>query len=135
MYRFLYCIRSLKSIFVDFALHNYFTQLHFTVHLSGLGMITYIIKLIKINHIYPVGMLLLFGCPYIMLVLEQKGCVIMDYISAPEAAKKWGISERRVQKLCEENRIPDVVRFSRMWLIPKDAKKPVDGRRKEKTNE
>lgn len=22
----------------------------------------------------------------------------MDYISAPEAAKKWGISERRVQK-------------------------------------
>ena len=58
----------------------------------------------------------------------------MDYISASEAAKKWGISERRVQKLCEENRIPGVVRFSRMWFIPKDAKKPVDGRRKEKTN-
>lgn len=52
----------------------------------------------------------------------------MDYISAPEAAKKWGISERRVQKLCEENRIPGVVRFSRMWMIPNDAKKPVDGR-------
>lgn len=59
----------------------------------------------------------------------------MDYISATEAAKKWGISERRVQKLCEENRIPGVVRFSRMWLIPKDAKKPADRRRKEKTNE
>ena len=54
----------------------------------------------------------------------------MEYISAPEAAKKWGISERRVQKLCEENRISDVVRFSRMWLIPKDAEKPADGRRK-----
>ena len=52
----------------------------------------------------------------------------MEYISAPEAAKKWGISERRVQKLCEENRISGVVRFSRMWLIPKDAEKPVDGR-------
>lgn len=38
----------------------------------------------------------------------------MDYISAPEAAVKWGISERRVQKLCEENRIPGVMRFSRM---------------------
>jgi hypothetical protein len=50
----------------------------------------------------------------------------MEYISAPEAAKKWGISERRVQKLCEENRIPDVARFSRMWLIPKDVVKPVD---------
>ncbi|EPY2272921.1 helix-turn-helix domain-containing protein [Clostridium sporogenes] len=52
----------------------------------------------------------------------------MDYISAPEVAKKWGISERRVQKLCKENRIPGVVRFGRMWLIPKDAEKPVDGR-------
>ena len=30
---------------------------------------------------------------------------MLEYISAPEAAKKWGISERRVQKLCEENRI------------------------------
>lgn len=59
----------------------------------------------------------------------MKGRVNMEYISAPEAAQKWGISERRVQKLCEENRIPGVVRFSRMWLIPKDAEKPIDGRR------
>lgn len=59
----------------------------------------------------------------------------MDYISAPEAAKKWGISERRVQKLCEENRIPGVVRFSRMWLIPKEAEKPKDGRYKNAQNE
>lgn len=59
----------------------------------------------------------------------------MDYISASEAAKKWGISERRVQKLCEQKRIPGVEKFSHMWLIPKDANKPADGRRKEKTNE
>ena len=51
---------------------------------------------------------------------------MLEYISAPEAAKKWGISERRVQKLCEENRIPGVAKFSRMWLIPKDAEKPID---------
>ncbi len=55
---------------------------------------------------------------------------MLEYISAPEAAKRWGISERRVQKLCEENRIPGVAKFSRMWLIPKDAEKPVDGRLK-----
>ena len=55
---------------------------------------------------------------------------MLEYISAPEVAKRWGISERRVQKLCEENRIPGVAKFSRMWLIPKDAEKPVDGRRK-----
>lgn len=55
----------------------------------------------------------------------------MEYMFAPEAAKKWSISERRVQKLCEENRIPGIVKFSRLWLIPKDAGKPRDGRLKE----
>ena len=54
----------------------------------------------------------------------------MDYISAKEAAEKWGISERRIQKLCEENRIPGVVRFVRVWAIPKDVEKPEDGRLK-----
>jgi hypothetical protein len=28
----------------------------------------------------------------------------MDFISVQEAALKWGISERRIQKLCEEER-------------------------------
>ena len=53
----------------------------------------------------------------------------MEYISCAEAAEIWGISARRVQKLCEDNRIPGAVKFSRVWLIPKDAEKPVDGRR------
>ena len=53
---------------------------------------------------------------------------MFEYISAPKAAKKWSISERRVQKLCEDGRIPGVAKFSRMWLIPKDAVKPTDGR-------
>lgn len=53
----------------------------------------------------------------------------MEYMSCAEAAKKWGISERRVQKLCEGNRIPGAVKFSRVWLIPKDVEKPVDKRK------
>ena len=57
---------------------------------------------------------------------------MLEFISATEAAKKWGISERRVQKLCEEKRIPGVARFSRLWLIQQDAEKPVDKRRKDK---
>lgn len=57
---------------------------------------------------------------------------MLEYISAAEAAKKWSISERRVQKLCEENRIEGVAKFSYMWLIPKDAEKPVDRRKKSK---
>ena len=54
----------------------------------------------------------------------------MDFISVHDAAKRWGISERHIQKLCEEKRLPGVMRFSRMCLIPKDAEKPEDGRRK-----
>ena len=48
----------------------------------------------------------------------------MEYMSCPQAAKKWSISERRVQKLCEENRIPGVSKIGYMWLIPIDAEKP-----------
>lgn len=51
-------------------------------------------------------------------------------MSCPEAAIKWGISERRVQILCKKNRILGVSKLGYMWLIPKDAEKPVDGRTK-----
>ncbi len=55
----------------------------------------------------------------------------MDFISVQDAAKVWEISERRIQKLCEENRIEGAVKFSRIWLIPQNAKKPSDRRCKE----
>lgn len=54
----------------------------------------------------------------------------MEYMSCPEAAKKWGISERRVQILCKQNRIPGVSKIGYMWLIPKEARKPIDKRLK-----
>lgn len=56
---------------------------------------------------------------------------MMEYMSAPEAAKKWGISERRVQILCRQGRVPGVSKLGYMWLIPKEAEKPIDKRRKE----
>lgn len=56
---------------------------------------------------------------------------MFEYMTVQDAAKLWEISERRIQKLCEENRIDGVVRLNRMWLIPKDAQKPTDGRTKE----
>ena len=34
----------------------------------------------------------------------------MNYIKVSEAAKKWGISARRVRVLCAEGRIAGVVR-------------------------
>ena len=58
----------------------------------------------------------------------------MEYMSWREAAKRWGITERRVQRLCEDGRIPGVSKFGYMWLIPKDTEKPADKRRKESKN-
>lgn len=53
----------------------------------------------------------------------------MDFISVREVASKWEISERRVQRLCEDGRIEGVQRFGRSWMIPKNAKKPTDLRK------
>ncbi|WP_041722459.1 hypothetical protein [Caldicellulosiruptor saccharolyticus] len=56
--------------------------------------------------------------------------MVTDYMSVNEASKKWDISVRRIQKLCAENRINGAVRFSRVWAIPRNAQKPIDGRLK-----
>lgn len=57
---------------------------------------------------------------------------MFEYMTVQEAAKLWEVSERQVQKLCKANRIEGVVHLSRVWLIPKKAKKPLDTRKKEK---
>lgn len=54
----------------------------------------------------------------------------MEYISAKEAAEKWGISKRRVQKLCEEGRIEGVTKVGLVWAIPLTARKPQDKRKR-----
>jgi DNA adenine methylase len=52
----------------------------------------------------------------------------MDVMTAKEAAKKWNITQRRIAVLCSENRISGAELIGKMWLIPKDAHKPEDGR-------
>jgi len=52
----------------------------------------------------------------------------MDYISVKQAAVLFDLSERRVQKLCETNRIDGCNMISGVWLIPANAKKPNDER-------
>ena len=56
---------------------------------------------------------------------------MFEYMTAQEASERWAISVRRVQRLCKEKRIEGVININRVWLIPKTAKKPVDGRYKE----
>lgn len=52
----------------------------------------------------------------------------MEYMSAREAADKWGISQRRVAVLCSEQRIKDATMVGNMWIIPSSAEKPTDAR-------
>ena len=50
------------------------------------------------------------------------------YMTVKQAAEKWGISARRVRILCAEDKIPGVIRRGKLYMIPEDAEKPVDGR-------
>ena len=55
----------------------------------------------------------------------------MDYMTLKEADQKWNVTSRQVNYLCSGGRIPGAVKMATLWLIPKDAKKPVDGRTKQ----
>lgn len=54
----------------------------------------------------------------------------MQYISAKQAAEKWDVTVRRVQDMCKGHMIDGAVRWGRDWMIPADAKRPGDRRRK-----
>lgn len=53
---------------------------------------------------------------------------MFEYMTAKEAAEKWGISQRRVQLLCVQGRIAGVIKYASVWVIPRDAQKPKDER-------
>jgi hypothetical protein len=56
----------------------------------------------------------------------------MEYITPKQAGEVWGITERRVQVLCVNGRVQGAERLGgKVWLIPKDVPKPIDGRTKE----
>ncbi|EOS29150.1 pentatricopeptide repeat domain-containing protein [Lachnospiraceae bacterium A4] len=56
----------------------------------------------------------------------------MDYMTLKQAGEKWGISPRMINYYCSAGRIEGAEKMGTVWLIPKDAEKPVDGRLKEK---
>ena len=55
----------------------------------------------------------------------------MDYMTLKEADQKWNVTSRQVNYLCSGGRIPGAVKMAGVWLIPKNAEKPTDRRRKE----
>lgn len=52
----------------------------------------------------------------------------MNYIKVSQAAQNWSISPRRVRLLCSQNRIDGVIQKGKLYMIPENAPKPIDGR-------
>lgn len=54
----------------------------------------------------------------------------MEYVTPKDKAGEWGITQRRVEILCDNGRVSGAYRLGRVWAIPRDAAKPIDGRTK-----
>ena len=54
----------------------------------------------------------------------------MDYMTLKEAGEKWVVTPRWINYYCSSGRIPGAVKMGTVWLIPKNAEKPIDGRTK-----
>ena len=52
----------------------------------------------------------------------------MKYLSVSQTAERWGITRRRIQRLCNEGRVEGAVKIGSYWAIPEDAEKPKDAR-------
>ncbi len=61
---------------------------------------------------------------------KEKWRDIMEYLTTNEMSKKWNISARRVAKFCEQNRVKGAIKKGKTWLVPYDAEKPSDPRKK-----
>ncbi len=56
----------------------------------------------------------------------------MEFMTAQQAAKVWGTSVRTVQVLCRDGRVTGADQWGKTWMIPKDAQKPADKRKRQR---
>lgn len=54
--------------------------------------------------------------------------MLEGYMTVKETAEKWEVSIRRIQIMCNKGMIEGAAKFGKVWAVPKDAKKPIDGR-------
>lgn len=52
----------------------------------------------------------------------------MEYLSIRQISERWGMSKRRIQVLCAQNRIAGAIKIDSSWAIPSNAEKPRDMR-------
>ena len=65
-------------------------------------------------------------------IIIHIGGTLYGYMTLKETSEKWGISPRMINYYCTEGRIPGAVKMAGVWLIPKEAERPVDRRYKKK---
>lgn len=54
----------------------------------------------------------------------------VNYININFASKKWQLTERRIAQLCNNGKINGSIKKNGIWLIPENADRPIDGRKK-----
>lgn len=59
----------------------------------------------------------------------------MEYMPANEAAARWGVSDRQVERLLAAGRVPGATKRGGIWMLPKNAEKPRDPRTVRRTGE
>ena len=63
--------------------------------------------------------------------LDRSHIMELEWITPLQASEKWEITERQVQAMCKSGKITGAIRLSKLWLIPKDEPRPIDGRTKQ----
>ncbi len=58
----------------------------------------------------------------------------MLYITAEDAARRWGVTTRLVQRYCKQGRIAGAEKLGGSWRIPEGTVKPDDPRRGDRTS-
>ena len=54
----------------------------------------------------------------------------MEHMTVKETARRWGVSIRTVNMYLNEGRVAGAIRKDHGWLVPQDAQKPADRRRR-----
>ena len=55
--------------------------------------------------------------------------MIQGYMTIKEACEKWGLSNRWVNNMCHNGKIPGAQKFGTIWAIPADMEKPTQDKR------
>lgn len=69
-----------------------------------------------------------FGIDFLDIENLRGNGIMERLLSTKEISQKWGISSRRIARLCSEGRIAGVQRVGASWGVPESAEKPVDAR-------